>query len=323
MIPAAYHGPGFTTRRAAHHEDVAAGRHWAPRTSGSEYQPLLEVVLGRPGALPDLPADTLQHLRPVDPVRLDEQVQALADCFRRLGVTVHELRPDTASDGRSPAPGVDRANLVFARDLFVPTPGGVVISRMGSEIRAGETRHAARLLADLHVPILATVHGTATLEGADVLWVRPDTVLVGVGNRTDEAGAAQLAACLGVMGVSTVRVPLPRQVQHLLGLVQIVDRDLAVVRDGLLAPEVLATLTGFGLRLVPVPESEEVTAGQGMNVVCVAPRTVVMPAGAPGVRERLRAGGIDVAAEVEIGELCAAAGGIGCATGILARGRAA
>jgi phosphate uptake regulator len=42
------------------------------------------------------------------------------------------------------------------------------------------------------VPIRATVGGAAVMEGADVLWLGEDDVLVGVGRRTDTLAAAQL-----------------------------------------------------------------------------------------------------------------------------------
>jgi hypothetical protein len=56
-----------------------------------------------------------------------------------------------------------------------------------------------------------------------------------------------------------------------------------------------------------------------MNFVVVAPRRVVMVAGAPGVEAFLSRANIDVAARVAVRELLKAAGGIGCATGIVWR----
>jgi N-dimethylarginine dimethylaminohydrolase len=300
---------------------VAAGRFWAPRTSNSEYRPLKEVVLGLPDPdqAPHADPDAVQHLRPVNYARAEHQLSTLAHCYEQLGITVHVTRVERTSEGATCSPDLAGHNLMFARDLFFMTPGGAVIARMGSEVRAGEPRHLARTLSALDVPILCTIHGDGTLEGADVLWAREDVVLVGVGNRTNASGARQAAACLAEMGVRTVEIPLPRRVQHLLGLVQIVDRDLAVVRGELLDDTVRDQLSSFGLSLVPLPEHPDVTHGLGMNVVCVSPRTVVMPAGAPFVRDALLRAGIDVAAQVDVDELLAAAGGIGCATGILVR----
>ena len=77
----------------------------------------------------------------------------------------------------------------------------------------------------------------------------------------------------------TAEVRLPRQVQHLLGLVQIVDRDLVVLRHQIAGADTIELLRGLGFTIVAVDESNEVQHGQAMNVVVLAPRTVLMPAG--------------------------------------------
>jgi N-dimethylarginine dimethylaminohydrolase len=56
-----------------------------------------------------------------------------------------------------------------------------------------------------------------------------------------------------------------------------------------------------------------------MNFVTLAPRHLLMPAGCPRTRARYEARGIRVE-EVDVSEYLLAAGGIGCATGVLARG---
>jgi N-dimethylarginine dimethylaminohydrolase len=315
-VPATYHGAGFRPRRATHGADLLAGHPWTRCGVDSEWMPLRAVVLAGPppGAEPPSDPDAVQHVRPVDYARLADQVAELAGVYRLFGVTVH-LLPDV---GPCPAE-LPAHNRMFVRDTFAATPEGVVLGRMGSEVRAAEPPAVAALLASLGVPLLRTVHGPATLEGADVLWPRPDLALVGLGNRTNAAGARQLADTLRVLGVTCRGVRLPRGVQHLLGLVQFVDRDLALVRHRLAGTGLLGLLRELGFRTVEFDEGPEVGDGFGMNVVCVAPRAVVMPTGAPTVRKRLRETGVDVVAEVEVGELLAAAGGIGCATGVLSR----
>ncbi|MGQ4516558.1 arginine deiminase family protein [Streptomyces sp. DW26H14] len=318
---------------------MAEGGIWAPRAVDSEYRRLREVALGIPGRGQRPPADpdAVQHLRPVDYARMADELACLAETYEALGVTVHELpRPaglDTSSTDARPhprpagtlaGPADDPAvhNRMFARDTFVLTPEGAVLARMGSDVRAGEVRLVARLLASLDIPVIRTIHGSGTLEGADVLWAGPDLALVGVGNRTNEEGARQLAETLAAFGARTVPVAMPRGVQHLLGLVQFLDHDLAVIRAELADAALTGLLRRLGHTLLPLAEHPDITARFGMNVVCVAPRTVVMPAGVPQVREAFDAAGIEVAAEVAIDELLGAAGGIGCATGILSRDRA-
>lgn len=317
--PAAYQGRTWQPRTADHGTEVAAGRHWSARAVDSEYRRLREVLLAipSPDTVPCAEPDTVQHLEWLDFGLVARQLHALAGVFEGLGVGVQLV--DGAESCACCAADLAEYNIMFARDLFFMTPQGAVVARMASEVRAGEERHAARRLAELHVPILATVRGTATLEGADVLWLDSDLALVGVGNRTDAAGAGQAAAILREQGARVVEIALPRAVQHLLGLVQIVDRDLAVVRGEIAGPATKTVLRDLGLDLVEVPETPETTRCQGMNLVTVAPRTVVLPAGVPQTGAILRRAGIEVAAEADISELLKAAGGIACATGILRR----
>jgi N-dimethylarginine dimethylaminohydrolase len=190
---------------------------------------------------------------------------------------------------------------------------------MASRVRAGEEKHASRALAELGVPINRTISGRGLFEGADALWLDPKTVVCGVGGRTNAEGFAQLRAALKIQGVETVSVPLPRGVQHLLGLLQIVDARLALLRTGLAPKSLVGLLAARRFSVVPVPESGETTEGQGMNVVTVAPRRIVMPGDCPALKRAYAAAGVTVAAEVEIIQLRRGAGGLACAAGILSR----
>jgi N-dimethylarginine dimethylaminohydrolase len=318
-VTAAYHGATWSPRTGTLREEIAANAHWSARVSDSEYRRLREVVLAPPR--PDLPTppdpDAVQHEAPVDFQVLHRELMELAACYERLGIDVHLLTIDEQDD--CCRPDTAAYNLMFARDLFFMTPEGAVLSRMASTVRAGEERYAAHKLASLHVPLLRMIHGTGTAEGADVLWARPDLVLVGTGNRTNAEGYRQISACLADQQVRVVEIPIPRQVQHLLGLVQIVDRDLAVVRTSLAGETTVRVLRDIGMSIVDIPESVEVRKKQGMNLVTIAPRTVVLPTGAEATRNALHRAGVEVAAQVDISELTKAAGGIGCATAILRR----
>jgi N-dimethylarginine dimethylaminohydrolase len=188
---------------------------------------------------------------------------------------------------------------------------------MGAEQRAAEPRIAAQTLASLGVPILATPGGNATFEGADAIWISENRVMVGVGRRTNDAGFRCVQRVLGEMRVETVAVDIPACVQHLLGCVNIVDRDLAVSFHA--TPSALAVLAAAGIRVLDFPSDAETAVGRSLNFVTVAPREILMPAGCPDTRRRLEGEGVRCH-ELPIGEYLAAAGGIGCLTGVLWRG---
>jgi len=318
QLPSAYQGQGWQPRRGSLAQDVSEGRYWSPYRSNTEYRPLDAVLMHIPSrhTPPVADVNAIQHLQPIDYDVLHAQLLRLSDLYRGLGIQVALIDPAPGGEDREAWPF---HNLMYVRDLFFMTPEGAILSRMASEVRAGEELLAARSLVGLGIPILRTVGGWGTFEGADALWAGAQTVLVGVGNRTNRSGFEQVRSCLEFQGVRAVEIPLPARVQHLLGLLQIVDDDLAVVRAGIAPADLKVVLNGLGFRCIALDETAEVRAGQAMNFVTIAPRRIVMVAGNPGTRRILQDGGLEVEAEAELSELLKGAGGPGCATGILGR----
>ncbi len=308
----AYQGAGWQARTESMPAELA--KLDAPRQN-SEYRRLREVLLCVPGRelLGVRDPNAVQHLARIDLKALRREYAALKAAFRREGVMVRLLGGRRQRLGRGPA-----YNLMYVRDLFFNTMEGAVVARMASLVRAGEELLAVPALAELGVPVNKTVSGEGLFEGADALWLDPGTVLCGVGNRTNEEGFRQLRLVLAAQGVETIKVPMPGGVQHLLGLLQIVDKDLALLRVEKAPAALRRLLRSRGVDTVPVREGDEVRR-QGMNVVTVAPRRVIMPSGCPGLKKLYLSAGLAVAAEVEIGQLINGGGGIACATGIISR----
>jgi len=288
---------------------VREGRLWARCGVSSEVAPLRAVLLSWPsdalGRVDDLDASLL--LEAVDVERMRAQAGAIAGAYEAAGVTVHWDRPVEAPP-----------NYVFMRDTFFMCPEGAVVSRMAAPARAGEERLAASALARLGVPVLMTMRGEATFEGADALWLDARTVLVGVGRRTNFEACQSLASILQGMGVSCVPVEVPAGSQHLLGVVSFIDSDLAALRADRLSDTLLQLLRSRGIEPLVLPATDEITRGLAMNFVTLTPRHVLMPAGAPDTRRLLEGAGVRCDA-VDIGEYLKAAGGLGCLTGILHR----
>jgi N-dimethylarginine dimethylaminohydrolase len=309
---ASFGGPGWRVRLASHAEDVAEGRLWAPYRVSSEVGPLEAVLLAWPGPELDVGDAPDEHLMlgRVEVPRIQRQARAIADFYRGQGVRVHSYRPAVA-----PPP-----NFVFLRDLFWMTPEGAVLGRPAGVQRAGEERWAAEALALAGVPLLHAMRGHATFEGADALWIAPDRVLLGTGVRSNAEGADQLEAVLAAQGVALDRIPLPRTgVQHLLGVVNLIDHDLAAVNGAKADDALLRRLEGLGIEPMVIPAGPELLDLRSNNFVTLAPRRVVMPARCPTTRAQLEAAGV-TCHELEVGEYIKAAGALGCLTGILSRG---
>ncbi len=221
-----------------------------------------------------------------------------------------------AEPAETPAP-----NQMFMADLFCMTPEGAILARPASAVRAGEERVVARRLAGLGVPIIRSVSGSATFEGADMIWLDPQMALIGRGLRTNDAGVAQLAAVLGEIGVTAIAVDLPYGTMHLMGMLRIVDRDLAIAWPTRLAVRAVEALQQRGYRVIFLPDVREAMHNAAFNIVTLGPRAVLMAAGNPVTQAFYEQHGI-TCRTVPVDELAKAAGAIGCLTGILERERA-
>jgi N-dimethylarginine dimethylaminohydrolase len=164
------------------------------------------------------------------------------------------------------------------------------------------------------------LRGAATFEGADAAWLDPETVLIGRGLRTNAAGADQLRALLEEMGVTVVTVDLPAGAMHLMGLLRLADRDLAIAWPGRTPAAAVAALRERGIRVAFIPDSAvaEIRAGMALNFVTLGPRRILMVDGNPGSRAFYEAEGIECL-RVAADELAKAAGAVGCLTGVLWR----
>lgn len=306
-IAASFGGAGFLERKRSHADDIACGV-WARCGVVNEFAALREVLLALPGDEVEVEdPDAALMLERVSASRMREQAYALAAIYEAHGVRVHWTRPRLA-----PQP-----NYIFQRDLFVMTPEGAMLARPASEQRSKEARDAQEALALLGVPILGMPRGHAHLEGADVLWISARRALVGVGRRTNVAGADFVRAQLSPLGVEVIIAEVPAEVQHLLGAINFVDDHLAVVNANVATPAMHELLRKLEIERIDVG-GEEVSVRRAMNFVALGPRSVVMPAHCPKTREALERRGVRCV-ECEVGEYIRAAGAIGCATGILRR----
>lgn len=304
----AYGGEGWSPRRSTHRDEI--GSLWRRCGLNSEWLPLKQVLLHPPGAELSSGNDpqTAQLLEIPDWQLARHQHVAIARAYRAAGIAVHFVDPAQVAP----------PNLIFCADLFFMTPQGAILARPASTVRAGEERWVARRLADLGVPILRTLTGAATFEGADALWLDPQTVLLGCGFRTNAEGARQVSAVLNEIGVETIPVDLPAGVMHLMGILRFLDRDLALAWPARLAWRAIDVLRERGWAVLFIPDEAEAALGGALNFVTLGPRQVLMAAGNPNTRAFLAQQGI-ACQEVVVSELLKAAGGIACLTGIVER----
>jgi N-dimethylarginine dimethylaminohydrolase len=282
---------------------------WGDWGVSSEYGRLRAVLVRRPGPEIDNVTDPNAALwieGMDDPGLCRTQHDTLAEIYRQHGVAVHHVE-----NGR-----LDRPNAHFVRDLMLMTPEGAIVTRPASRQRSGEERFVAEALGRLGVPVLMTIHGQGTFEGADVVLVNPEMAVLAEGMRTNTAAADQVEWALRQVGYEQiVRVQLPYGTVHLDGVLSVVDRDLAIVRFRETPLVAVDALRDRGFRFIEVSFEDR---HMPENVVALAPGHLVMPAGNPHTKGMLEDAGCTIV-EIELRELQKSGGAMHCATGFLKR----
>lgn len=185
----------------------------------------------------------------------------------------------------------------FVEDVAVMTPKVAVVTRPGAAARRGEAEPMAPVLAQ-YKP-LARIAAPGTLDGGDVLLVG-DHCFVGVSERTNEAGADQLAQILAAQGVGCTAVPVAAGLHFKSSVNWVGGKTLLVTTDFAGRPEL------DGYEQIVIPAGEEVAA----NVLWVNGRLLI-PQGYPQTKQKLRAWSADII-ELDMSEAAKMDGGLTC-----------
>jgi dimethylargininase len=220
-----------------------------------------------------------------DAARIAEEHERLRLALADAGAEV--VVAETADDGNLDA--------VYVYDPALMSDAGAILLRPGKAERRGEVEAMRTDFEAAVVPIAAELTEPALAEGGDTLWLDDRTLVVGLGYRTNEAGARQLADALPGVEVITVDLPHhhgPGEVMHLLSLVSPLDHDLALVYLPLMPVRLVELFHERGYELVEVPDEE--FESMGCNVLALGPRVALALDGNPETRRRLEAAGADV-----------------------------
>lgn len=251
-------------------------------------------------------------------------------------------------------------NLLFMRDNAAWVNDGLSLNVLATPARARESlymraiyRHHPRF-ADERFPVWFGKEPSdvypASIEGGDVLVLSPQTVVVGLGERTTPAAAEILARRLFDAGVVehvvVIHLHHDRSVMHLDTVFTMIDEATFNVFPGLLETvdvHVLTPSSGGGLRvdhphdlvsalrhvlgrndLVMIPTGGDAIGrlreqwDDGNNTLALAPGVVVAYQRNQETNRRLREHGVEVL-ELDASELCRGRGGSRCMTQPLLR----
>ncbi len=267
------------------HANGADARAWG----GHSMWGTLERVLVFPPVAPDASVDwqAFGYLRPIDHARAVQEHAAFRDLLTAAGVQVIIGETDSATI----------PDAIFPYDSVYMSDAGAIITRLGKDLRLPENALLAATMGELAVPIVGTITAPGTLDGGDCLWLDEQTLVIGRGYRTNVEGIRQMESFLRPQGVTVLSVDLPHyhgrgECLHLLSMISMLDRDLAVVHLPLMAVALVELLEERGITLVEIPDAEFET--QGTNVLALGPRRCLLLRENVGTAERLRAAGCEV-----------------------------
>jgi N-dimethylarginine dimethylaminohydrolase len=306
---AAYGGDNWSPRLDTHQQEL--GKLWVDCGIDSEWRPLKSVLLHCPGEelkSAESDPDALQMLDVVDLARARDEHAAMSEAYRSAGVAVHAVDPEL------PCP----PNLMFCADLLVMTPQGAILGRPASTVRAGEERQVARRLASMGIPILATLTGNACFEGADLMWLDEKTAMIGRGLRTNDSAIEQIGNLLNGSGIELIAVDLPFGSMHFMGMLRIVDHDLAICWPRRTPHRCVTRLRELGYRVVFPQFRDDQPSYRAINFVTLGPRRILMVSGLNEFQAEFEKLGIECLTS-PTDELSRAAGNIGCLSAVLWR----
>lgn len=144
--------------------------------------PITKILSRKPAPTVANGLTTSQHLGVPNYDKTLMQYEAYIDALAACGCEVRILEADERfPDGHF----VEDAAVIFRELAFICRPRSVA--------RVGEVETIAEALSDLHVVMVEGAE--AFVEGGDVLFCA-DRILIGLGERTNRAGAEQLASAL-------------------------------------------------------------------------------------------------------------------------------
>lgn len=294
------------------------GRQWGV---ANDVGRLRLCVLHRPG----------EEFEIIDPAKYDPEIAALIDDREqwywrdRKGPDIAAIKAQHAGlVSALEAEGVELAfvggaptdpKAIFTRDQAIAVHGGAVICRMGpvgegrGYGRRGEEAFITKVIADLGMPIIHTIHGSGLLEGGSFCFLNESTAAVGMSYRQNEAGARQMEQVLAEQGTRLIRVPLTGHSLHLDGCIVMVDHDKAIVNVARLPYWFFDTLKELGIEPIHLWPTEQ----KALNCLAVRPGRVIIAAGCPRTVERLNRAGVETV-EIPYDEIHKNGGGIHCST---------
>jgi dimethylargininase len=244
----------------------------------------------RPPAATFADGITSSGLGPPDLPLALEQHEAYCRQLERLGVSVLRLGPDP-----------DFPDSTFVEDTAIVTAGGAILTRPGAASRAGEVVAVGAALGRWF-PEPPEIAAPGTVDGGDVCEAG-DHFFIGLSERTNEEGSAQLVEWLARLGFGSSVI----DIRELPGLLHLKTGVSWLGERRMLATTEIAEHEALSeWEVVRVPEGEEYAAN------CIAVNgTLLVAGGFPETRVLLGGLGFEIV-PLDMSEYRKMDGGLSC-----------
>jgi N-dimethylarginine dimethylaminohydrolase len=216
----------------------------------------------------------------------------------------------------------DKPNAVYARDPFLMTPSGAIISNFKYDVRRGEEYVYEESLKKLNIPIVKKMRDNEIFEGGNALIIKNDIALVGIGERNNKSGVEAFISSLQKMGfknIFVIQTPISRI--HIDEYISQINEDTLITIKQMFPWEVAEELKNLGFNIITVEYtdvSKDFKSRLCLNSVALEPNKILLEEGCDAVKKILEENAVDVI-EVKMDEVVKGGGSIHCVTGQISR----
>lgn len=192
------------------------------------------------------------------------------------------------------------ADAMFTHDASIITNHGAVLLRMGKEGRLPEPKLHGATLEAAGIPVIGELTGDAMIEGGDTIWLDQETLVVGLGFRSNQEGVDQLNAILNPKGINVIAFDLPywggeEACLHLMSVISPLTETKYLVHPPLIPAPLWSLMKSRDIELIVAPEEEFAHSyGLNLNVLPVSPDDVIMIDGYDKTKAAMEAAGVKV-----------------------------
>jgi len=188
-------------------------------------------------------------------------------------------------------------DAVYTHDASLPTDNGLILMNPGKNNRVPEAQAHAKFAVHLGIPILGDVQAPGASEAGDIVWLDSQTLLIGCGYRTNQAGISQMRALLEPHGIEVLSAPLPygpgpSACLHLMSLMSLLDEQTVLVDLPWLAVETVELLRARRLRLIEIDYAERDSLA--CNILSLGGKRLIALSENARTNQKLRDAGFDV-----------------------------